>query len=159
MSLPTLWADVGFTPNPAQEQAIGHVAGPLYLPAGPGSGKTRVLLWRTVNLIVFHGVKPDEIFLSTFTEKAALQLKEGLRGLLAIASRHTDQHYDMAGLYVGTVHALCRRLLLDRRLHPQRQRATGCRKNARTRRPWLKRLSAIPSSTPPAFSIRTTASA
>lgn len=122
MSLPTLWADVGFTPNPAQEQAIGHVAGPLYLPAGPGSGKTRVLLWRTVNLIVFHGVKPDEIFLSTFTEKAALQLKEGLRGLLAIASRHTDQHYDMAGLYVGTVHALCRRLLLDRRLHPQRQR-------------------------------------
>ena len=91
MSLPTLWADVGFTPNPAQEQAIGHIAGPLYLPAGPGSGKTHVLLWRTVNLIVFHGVKPDEIFLSTFTEKAALQLKEGLRGLLAIASRHTER--------------------------------------------------------------------
>ncbi|HMQ96613.1 MAG TPA: ATP-dependent DNA helicase [Candidatus Nanoperiomorbaceae bacterium] len=122
MSLPTLWADLGFTPNPAQDQAIRHIKGPLYLPAGPGSGKTRVLLWRTVNLIVFHGVQPDEIFLSTFTEKAALQLKEGLRGLLAVASRHTGQHYDLAGLYVGTVHSLCRRLLLDRRLHPQRQR-------------------------------------
>ena len=120
--LKALWADVGFTPNPAQEQAIRHVDGPLYLPAGPGSGKTRVLLWRAVNLIVFHKVKPDEIFLSTFTEKAALQLKEGLRGLLAVASKHTGQHYDLAGLYVGTVHSLCRRLLLDRRLHPQRQR-------------------------------------
>lgn len=122
MPLETLWADVGFTPNPAQEQAIVHVNGPLYLPAGPGSGKTRVLLWRTVNLIVFHGVSPDEIFLATFTEKAALQLKEGLRGLLAVASRRTGQHYDLAGLYVGTVHSLCRRLLLDRRLHPDRQR-------------------------------------
>jgi superfamily I DNA/RNA helicase len=80
------------------------------------------LLWRAVNLIVFHKVKPDEIFLSTFTEKAALQLKEGLRGLLAVASQHTGQHYDLAGLYVGTVHSLCRRLLLDRRLHPERQR-------------------------------------
>jgi len=122
MNLPTLWADVGFKPNPAQEQAIRHVAGPLHLPAGPGSGKTRVLLWRTVNLIVYHGVSPDQIFLATFTEKAARQLKEGLRGLLAVASRHTGQHYDLAGLYVGTVHSLCRRLLLDRRLHPQRQR-------------------------------------
>lgn len=121
-TLPTLWADVGFTPNPQQEQAIHHIEGPLHLPAGPGSGKTRVLLWRTVNLIVFHGVSPDEIFLSTFTEKAALQLKEGLRGLLAVASRYTGQHYDLAGLYVGTVHSLCRRLLLDRRLHPERER-------------------------------------
>ena len=89
MPLENLWDDVGFTPNSKQEQAIHHIAGPLHLPAGPGSGKTRVLLWRTVNLIVFHGVKPDEIFLSTFTEKAALQLKEGLRSLLAVASRHT----------------------------------------------------------------------
>lgn len=122
MPLEDLWDDVGFTPNSKQEQAIHHIAGPLHLPAGPGSGKTRVLLWRVVNLIVFHGVKPDEIFLSTFTEKAALQLKEGLRSLLAVASRHTGQHYDLAGLYVGTVHSLCRRLLLDRRLHPERER-------------------------------------
>lgn len=122
MTLETLWADVGFKPNDAQKKAIRHVDGPLYLPAGPGSGKTRVLLWRAVNLIVFHGVKPDEIFLSTFTEKAALQLKEGLRGLLAVASRRTGQNYDLANPYVGTVHSLCRRLLLDRRLHPQRQR-------------------------------------
>jgi DNA helicase-2/ATP-dependent DNA helicase PcrA len=40
------------------------------------------LLWRTLNLIVFHKVPPDAIFLLTFTEKAAQQLKEGLRALL-----------------------------------------------------------------------------
>ena len=71
MTLEALWRDVGFTPNPKQEVAILHVDGPLYLPAGPGSGKTRVLLWRAVNLIVFHGVRPAAIFLYTFTEKTA----------------------------------------------------------------------------------------
>jgi DNA helicase-2/ATP-dependent DNA helicase PcrA len=47
-----------FKPNPHQEKAILHIEGPLFLTAGPGSGKTRVLLWRTLNLIVFHDVKP-----------------------------------------------------------------------------------------------------
>ena len=74
-----LWRDYGFEPNRAQEEAILHGDGPLYLPAGPGSGKTKVLLWRTLNLIVFYDVKPQGIFLSTFTEKAALQLREGIR--------------------------------------------------------------------------------
>ena len=81
----------------------------------PGSGKTRVLLWRTLNLIVFHNVQPNEIFLATFTEKAALQLKEGLQGLLSIASKYTHKPYDIAEMYVGTLHSLCQKLLSDRR--------------------------------------------
>ena len=56
LTLAQLWKTNGFKPNDNQRAAIEHVAGPLYLPAGPGSGKTRVLLWRTVNRIVFHGV-------------------------------------------------------------------------------------------------------
>ncbi|MEZ5421670.1 MAG: UvrD-helicase domain-containing protein [Pyrinomonadaceae bacterium] len=77
ITLEQLWEEARFSPNPSQFEAITHVDGPLFLPAGPGSGKTRVLLWRTVNLIVFHGVEPNEIFLSTFTEKAAFQLSKG----------------------------------------------------------------------------------
>ena len=122
LTIEQLWQLAGFSPNPAQRDAILHVDGPLYLPAGPGSGKTRVLLWRTVNLIVFHGVRPDSIYLSTFTEKAARQLKEGLRALLALASNCTDCPYDIAPMYVGTVHSLCQRLILDRRFYPDRQR-------------------------------------
>ena len=106
-------------PTPAQEQAIGHAAGPLYLPAGPGSGKTRVLLWRTVNPIVFHDVKPDEIFPGHFHRKSR-PATQGRFARPVGGCQPPHQHYDLAGLYVGTVHALCR--LLDRRLHPQRQR-------------------------------------
>ena len=64
------WKEKKFEPNEAQRKAILHTEGPLFLTAGPGSGKTRVLLWRTLNLLVYHDVKPEEIFLSTFTEKA-----------------------------------------------------------------------------------------
>ena len=110
-----LWEMAKFTPNDAQREAILHVSGPLYLTAGPGSGKTRVLLWRTLNLIVYHGVAPEKIFLSTFTEKAAKQLTDGLRSLLGLVTNHTGQSFDLSGMYVGTVHSLCHRLLSDRR--------------------------------------------
>jgi len=63
IDLKYFWDEAHFSPNPNQERAIRHLDGPLYLPAGPGSGKTRVLLWRTVNLMVFHDVKPEEILL------------------------------------------------------------------------------------------------
>ncbi len=122
LSLTRLWQQAGFSPNDAQQQAILHTEGPLFLPAGPGSGKTRVLLWRTLNLIVFHGVKPEEIFLSTFTEKAALQLKEGLRALLGMVTSLTNTPYDLSKMYVGTVHSLCQKILADRRFYPHRER-------------------------------------
>ena len=121
--LDQLWQRYEFTPNPQQAAAILRVDGPLYLPAGPGSGKTRVLLWRTVNLIVCHGVSQDEIYLSTFTEKAARQLREGLRVLLGAATNLTGQQYDISRMYVGTTHALCQQLLKDRRFYPNRQRS------------------------------------
>lgn len=121
--LKVLWQDFEFDPNDEQRDAILHADGPLFLPAGPGSGKTRVLLWRTVNLITTHGIRPDEIFLSTFTEKAALQLRNGLRTLLSAVSEKTGVPYDSAKLYVGTVHSLCQRLLLDRRISAHRSRS------------------------------------
>ena len=90
------WQKAGFTPNDSQRRAIQHVEGPLFITAGPGSGKTRVLLWRTMNLIVFHGVKPEEIFLSTFTEKAAKQLQDGLRNLLGMVTNETARPFDIS---------------------------------------------------------------
>lgn len=125
MTTPTieqLWTIAGFSPNDAQADAIRHVTGPLYLTAGPGSGKTRVLLWRTLNLVVCCGVAPSEVFLSTFTEKAAFQLREGLQSLLGAVTNQTGVNYDLGEMYIGTVHSLCRRLLADRHVRPDRQR-------------------------------------
>lgn len=116
------WSLTGFTPNDDQRDAILHVDGPLLITAGPGAGKTRVLLWRTFNLIVFHGVDPGAIFLSTFTEKAAKQLQDGLRSLLALVTNETGKVFDTAAISVGTVHSLCQRLLVDRRFNPEHTR-------------------------------------
>lgn len=122
LSIQDLWNEASFEPNEEQREAILHTDGPLFITAGPGSGKTRVLLWRTLNLIVFHGVEPDRIFLSTFTEKAAKQLHDGIRLLLARVTNRTGQQYDTSRMYVGTAHSLCRKLILDRRFSDGRER-------------------------------------
>lgn len=113
-----------FQPNDEQRKAILFDENkPLFITAAPGSGKTRVLLWRTVNLIVEKGVSPDKIFLSTFTEKAAHQLKEGLKELLGLAANFTNQKYDLSRMFLGTIHSNCRRLLTDRNFQsPEEQR-------------------------------------
>jgi DNA helicase-2/ATP-dependent DNA helicase PcrA len=121
-SLDDLWQAANFIPNEQQREAIKYVDGPLFLKAGPGSGKTKVLLWRTLHLIVHHDARPEEIFLATFTEKAALQLKEGLRALMEYATKVTKQTVDLSNMYVGTIHSLCQRIIKDRRFSPSRQR-------------------------------------
>jgi len=116
------WDLKKFKPTAEQKEAIMHIDGPLFLTAGPGSGKTRVLLWRTVNLIVYNNVQPSEIFLSTFTEKASLQLKEGLKSLLALVSNDNGKVYDLSEMSLGTVHSICQSILKDRRFSDSLER-------------------------------------
>ncbi len=88
--------------NVAQREAVEHVHGPLLVLAGAGSGKTRVLTARIVNLIDRHAVPPDRILAVTFTNKAAGEMKERIGRLL---------ERDPSGLWVGTFHSLSARLL------------------------------------------------
>jgi DNA helicase II / ATP-dependent DNA helicase PcrA len=88
--------------NPAQREAVEHVRGPLLVLAGAGSGKTRVLTMRIAALIDRHGVRPEQIFAVTFTNKAAGEMKHRIGQLL--------QH-DPSGLWIGTFHSLSARLL------------------------------------------------
>ena len=62
------------TANDAQREAIRTTDGPLLIIAGPGTGKTYTLIQRAIFMIQEKGVRPENLFLATFTEKAAKEL-------------------------------------------------------------------------------------
>jgi DNA helicase-2/ATP-dependent DNA helicase PcrA len=57
--------------NPDQRRAVEHPGGPLLVLAGPGTGKTGVLVSRIVHLIEEREVGPDRILALTFSRRAA----------------------------------------------------------------------------------------
>ena len=62
--------------NEAQKEAVFHDLGPLLIVAGAGTGKTRVVTSRIVELIKSGKATPGEILALTFTEKASLEMLE-----------------------------------------------------------------------------------
>ena len=61
--------------NPAQLRAIEHGAGAACVIAGPGSGKTFVIIKRVIRLIE-KGVSPNQILVITFTKAAAITMQQ-----------------------------------------------------------------------------------
>lgn len=68
-------------PDPNQERAIRHTAGPAQIVAGPGSGKTYVIVQRIRYLITKCHIDPSRILVITFTKAAALEMQERFFGL------------------------------------------------------------------------------
>ena len=97
--------------NPQQQEAIHTTEGPLLIIAGPGSGKTFTLVERIYYLISEKGIQPEQLFVSTFTEKAAAEL------ITRVSSRLDADNIsvNLNEMYIGTFHSICLRFLEENR--------------------------------------------
>lgn len=93
--------------NPNQLSAVLTTTGPVLIIAGPGSGKTHTLVARIVHLIRDHNVSPDQIMVSTFTEKAAVELITRVSNQLG----KEGHSIDLNEMYIGTLHSICLRIV------------------------------------------------
>jgi DNA helicase-2/ATP-dependent DNA helicase PcrA len=93
--------------NDAQRAIIAHGEGPLLVIAGPGSGKTMSLVLRAINLLLLEKASPREMLVCTFTEKAALELRDRI----SAAARKVGYKGDLSELKASTIHGMCNRLI------------------------------------------------
>lgn len=108
--MPEDFSDFDFgTANESQKEAITSMNGPVLIIAGPGTGKTYTLVQRAVFMIQKKHVKPENIMLATFTDKAAQELITRIAEALASRNIRTDT----SAMYTGTFHAICSRILRD----------------------------------------------
>ncbi|RUR28778.1 DNA helicase II [Legionella qingyii] len=88
--------------NERQREAVTSPLGNTLVLAGAGSGKTKVLVSRIAWLIEEEHLSPHGILAVTFTNKAAGEMRARLNNMLSTP---------VLGLWVGTFHGLCHRLL------------------------------------------------
>lgn len=105
--------------NPEQIKAVEHSDGPVLIIAGAGSGKTRVITHRILNLIK-NGVAPYNILAITFTNKAAKEMRDRVLILLADSKElNTPISTDLTSRrnanipFVSTFHALGVHIIRD----------------------------------------------
>ncbi len=88
--------------NEPQREVVKTTEGPLLVLAGAGSGKTRSVIYRVAWLIKVKKVKPWNILVVTFTNKAARELKDRIDHILEGRIQVN---------WVGTFHSICLRIL------------------------------------------------
>lgn len=107
---------LGYQIDQEQLDVIEHNIGPLWVVAGPGSGKTEVLVIRTLKLIFVDNVDPKSIIITTFTEKAAKNLFDRILNYASyIYQRYPnlERQIDIHSLRIGTLHSLCSDIMLE----------------------------------------------
>lgn len=90
--------------NIEQKNAVLRINGPSIILAGAGSGKTRALVYKVLNLVLYHNIPPSLIVMITFTNKAASEMKTRINLHL--------QNMEKSRLgFVGTFHSFCAHIL------------------------------------------------
>jgi len=87
----------------AQRKAVEYDAGPVIVLAGPGTGKTSVIVHRVAHMIAERGFEPERIAAITFTNKAANELRERISEI--VGGSNAD------AVFAGTFHSFGYRLL------------------------------------------------
>src|SRR5258708_29026257 len=117
---------------PEQAAAAYEIKKHISVTAGPGSGKTTVLVERYVQIVRKHKLSIDQIVAITFTNRAANEMRERLRTelnrILQTAGekerrRWLDYKRTLDGAVITTIHGFCARLLrefpVEARVDPQ----------------------------------------
>src|SRR5258708_6275428 len=105
----------GRLPNREQRRVMEHGDGPLWIIAGPGTGKSYALVLRCLYLLCVCNIPPEAIVLTTFTKKTAAELEQRLlEALLQLSTTYPDlKAIHIAQMRMGTMHSLCFRILTD----------------------------------------------
>jgi DNA helicase-2/ATP-dependent DNA helicase PcrA len=94
--------------NPPQKEAVLQTDGPVLVLAGAGSGKTRVLTYRTAFILGTGLAGPENLLILTFTNKAAGEMKTRILDILeADESTNRVRHIP----WMGTFHSVCVKIL------------------------------------------------
>ena len=117
---------------PAQAAAAYEIGKHVSVTAGPGSGKTTVLVERYIHILREHNLSIDQIVAITFTNRAANEMHERLRSelnqMLRIANEEERRRWlnykrTLDGAVITTIHGFCARLLrefpIEARVDPQ----------------------------------------
>ncbi|ULJ63367.1 DNA helicase Rep [Wielerella bovis] len=95
--------------NPQQQEAVEYLGGALFVLAGAGSGKTRVITEKIAYMITQANYKAHHIAAITFTNKAAKEMQERIA--------HRLGKEQTRGLTVSTFHSLGMRILREEAPH------------------------------------------
>lgn len=98
--------------NDSQKAAVERENQDVCVVAGPGSGKTRVLVERFAHLVK-RGVDPERILAITFTEKAATELKQRLA---ARFESKPEKRRQIERAQISTIHGFCHAILREHAL-------------------------------------------
>ena len=85
--------------NEQQKKAVLYNEGPLLILAGAGSGKTKVLTTKIAYLIEELNISPFEILAITFTNKAALEMRERVDKMIGNVSKNIQNGLKMIKSY------------------------------------------------------------